>query len=145
MMWQFLFRPWLIFIVTWAIVCDFLYHIPVMIWYVQFGPIILTIVVGLIAALMDVRSKNIKIGEYDKTDEEKEEDDDTSDLKIVLFIPVYLIALVVSLKAIYGTPNSRVWDYTNFDFWMFIILISAPNIFKYWPHGKENKKGGMRT
>ncbi|MFC3418046.1 hypothetical protein ACFOLA_00825 [Salinicoccus hispanicus] len=142
-MWEYLWRPWSIFAGTWAIACDFLYHLSFMTWYIQFGPIILTFTLAVVTVLMDEKSKNTKIGASKKEDEKG--DTEKPNLKITFFIPIYLIALVVSMTAIYGPPQNNLFDYTRMEFWIFIAVLTFSDVFKYWTDNKEDQKGGMRT
>ncbi|MCG1008949.1 hypothetical protein J4760_02655 [Salinicoccus sp. ID82-1] len=142
-MWEYLWRPWLLFAVTWLVVCDFLYHLSFVTWYIQLGPIILTFILAIATVLLDEKSKNTKIGVRNKN--EDAESDEKPDLKFTLFISIYLIALVVSMTAIYGPPENNTFNYTRIDFWIFLVMVTFSNLIKYWTNNKEEQKGGMKT
>lgn len=117
---------------TVIIISDFLHHLPFMAWYIQYGPFILFWMIVSVVALLEKTSGQGK-------DEKEEIAAAAGSIKRSAGILIYLLALFIALKSIFGQPASAIFDYQASEFWYMYFFLLITMIIKSWSYIRLEK------
>lgn len=104
-------------------ITDFFYQYDWVTWQVQFGPIILTWAILLIAAAFERKESN-------EENEVKKKPKISGSNHFTLFI-VFVALVIISLNIIVGEPNMSITNMYNPEFWILIVLLPLLSQFHF--------------
>ena len=102
------------------IVTDFYPRIP---WYIQFGPIILTIMIIFIGAYFE--KKKGEPEESESVDERKES------RKQWLFLMGAVWAAIIAMNVLVGEPKMNAFNIQELQFWVLVVALPLLSQFNF--------------
>lgn len=104
-------------------ITDFFYQYSWMTWYIQFGPVILTWILILIAAAFEKKE--------DKMETDERRPSKISGRKYMFLFTILLALLIIFMNLFVGQPNMGITDIDNPEFWVFIVVLPLLANFHY--------------
>lgn len=92
-------------------------------WYIQIGPMILTVIIILLLALFEKKEAEPK--EIETDDERKKR------RKYWLAFIIFIWLVIIVMNIFFGEPEGNVFNIRNFEFWILIVALPLLSQFNY--------------
>lgn len=102
------------------IIADFFPGVP---WYIQIGPMILTVIIIFLAALFEKKE--------DEPKETETADDRKKHRKYWIAFIIFIWLVIIGMNIFVGEPEGNVFNIGNLEFWILIVVLPLLAQFNY--------------